>query len=205
MALEFIKNGSLLDLLNKNGWLLESEARYYFQQLIDAIEYIHELGYSHRDIKPDNILLDDDFNIKLIDFGFATKSSKSKSFRGTPEYMLPEILMEYEYDPKQSDLFSAAITLFILIANHSPFKQAKKDDWLYKLIINKNYDEFWRFHSSYQGKNIDFSDDFKELFISMINPSTVSRYSIKQIKKHQWFIGIVPDEDDLKRKFSKYY
>ena len=114
--------------------------------------------------------------------------------------MCPEILTGQEFDPKQSDLFSAAITLFILISKHAPFKWASHDDRLYQLLIWRNYDEFWRFHSHYKDDTIEYSEEFKDLFISMVSPAPVERLTIKKIKTHQWFLGIVPDEEELKQK-----
>lgn len=122
MALEYTPNGSLMDLITRYGKLAEHEARYYFQQIIEGLEYLHELGYSHRDIKPDNILIDSEGNAKISDFGFSVNKEIVSDYKGTKEYMCPEILTGQEFDPKQSDLFSAAITLFILISKHAPFK-----------------------------------------------------------------------------------
>lgn len=72
-ALEYAEGGELFDYVAETGKFTEEEARYYYHQLIDVLEYIHNQGYAHRDIKPENILLDKNFNIKLADFGFATK------------------------------------------------------------------------------------------------------------------------------------
>lgn len=72
MALEYASHGELFDYVAETGAFKEKVARFYFHQLIDAIEYIHGLGYAHRDLKPENLLLDEDFNLKLADFGFAT-------------------------------------------------------------------------------------------------------------------------------------
>ena len=63
--------GELIDYVYKKGGLSEPICRYYFKQLLKALCYLHTKGYSHRDLKLDNILLDDKFNLKIVDFGFA--------------------------------------------------------------------------------------------------------------------------------------
>ena len=63
----------MFDYISEGGKFNEMEARYFFHQLIQALEFIHSQGYSHRDLKPENILLDKNFNIKIADFGFASK------------------------------------------------------------------------------------------------------------------------------------
>jgi len=75
--------------------LTESEARRIFQQIISAIEYSHFHKMVHRDLKPENLLLDKDYNIKLIDFGLAnaTKDSVALSTAcGSPNYAAPEVI-----------------------------------------------------------------------------------------------------------------
>ena len=71
----------------------ESFARYFFRQMLDVIEYIHDKGVVHRDLKLENILVDELMNVKVADFGFATykKIYALKSYRGTMTYMAPEI------------------------------------------------------------------------------------------------------------------
>lgn len=69
LQLEVALRGSLFDYIASQP-LDESIARYYFSQLVNVLQYCHSRGLVHRDIKPDNILLDDNFDIKLIDFGF---------------------------------------------------------------------------------------------------------------------------------------
>lgn len=98
LALEYIKNGEIFEYIAETGKFSEPTARYFFNQLLDALEYIHQSGWAHRDIKPENLLLDDEFNLKLADFGFATKEITSMSKKGTFGYMAPEINTKMEYN-----------------------------------------------------------------------------------------------------------
>merc|ERR1712139_306382 len=73
IVLEHCENGEIFDYIKAAGHFPTPIARFYFKQLVSAIEYIHSQGYAHRDIKPENILLDAKFNIKLADFGLSKK------------------------------------------------------------------------------------------------------------------------------------
>lgn len=85
----------------QNQKLSERECRAIFAQIAEAVAYLHEAGVVHRDLKLDNILIDDKNVIKLIDFGFsvnATSDTKLKLFCGTPHYMDPDIVKKKEYN-----------------------------------------------------------------------------------------------------------
>ena len=74
----------------------EKHAKFYFSELIEGLEFIHDLDIVYRDIKPENILVDIDGHLKIADFGLSKiikKKQRSYSFCGSPEYMCPEILM----------------------------------------------------------------------------------------------------------------
>lgn len=68
---ELASGGELFDVIVMTGSFSEEVARYYFSQLMDALNYMHTAGVCHRDLKPENVLFDSDFNLKVADFGFA--------------------------------------------------------------------------------------------------------------------------------------
>ena len=104
-------------IMKHDQGLDESVARRYFKQIVQAIHYCHKLHVVHRDLKLENILVDDQFNLKLADFGFATYKSIDAltSYRGTMTYMAPEIKEGKTYKGTQVDLFSLGVILFIIV------------------------------------------------------------------------------------------
>lgn len=100
-VMEYHPGGDLLGLLSRKGTLPESAIVFYIAELVLALEDLHDMGYAHRDIKPDNVLLDRCGHLKLVDFGSAAKIN-SKGFVdrgppvGTPDYVAPEVLRSVE-------------------------------------------------------------------------------------------------------------
>ena len=99
----------------------------------------------HRDLKLENILVDENLNLKVADFGFATykKIGKLQSYRGTKTYMAPEIKEGKVYDGRKADMFSAGVILFIMVQGIFPFSEAKKSEYYYKLIVEGKHEKYW--------------------------------------------------------------
>ncbi|ERE84328.1 sperm motility kinase-like protein [Cricetulus griseus] len=109
LVLEHAARGDLVSHIERVGYLQEEQAQHIFTQLVCAVHYCHKNNIGHRDIKLDNILLDDKGNIKLCDFGLAgrvTSGQVTKGFYGTLEYCAPELFSGKEYDPKAVDIWS---------------------------------------------------------------------------------------------------
>ena len=127
---ELANGGELFYYVKNSGFFSESQARYYFHQMIEALEQMHQAGICHRDLKPDNILLSDDFNIKIADFGFAgpiagrTGTGYLTTSLGTEPYQAPEINERKPYKGEEVDLFALGIVLFIIVAGTPPFTKA---------------------------------------------------------------------------------
>ena len=197
IAMEYAENGEFFDYIAGSDKFSEKTARYYFHQLIEALEHVHESGMAHRDIKPENLMLDTNFNLKLGDFGFCTKDKISWTKRGTVGYMAPEIIAGFKYDPKKSDLFSAAVILFIMITQHCPFVKADPNDKYYKKLIKSSYSEFWSLHPDSE----ECTKDFKDLFCKMTSVIPGHRLTIEEIKEHSWYNGPLPSQKDVEFEF----
>jgi len=162
IMLEHVQGGLLFDLCQTIGGMGEDAGRFFLTQLLDVIAYMQEKGVSHRDLKLENILLDDEMNIKIADFGFATykKINTLKSYRGTMTYMAPEIKEGKTYNGREIDIFSIGVILFIVVQGIFPFKEAKKEEYFYNLIMAGKHEKYWK-----KVGGTDLSDDFKDLIL----------------------------------------
>jgi len=115
----------------------EAEAKFLFKQGVQAIQYCHARSITHRDIKLENVLLNEEKNeVRLIDFGFSTcipNDKKVKLFCGTPSYMAPEIVSKKEYLGPPADIWALGVLYYALLCGKFPFK-GQNDKELYKKI-----------------------------------------------------------------------
>ena len=206
LMLENADNGEFFELITLLGGFSDLLAKSYFHQLFGAVEYLHNLHISHGDIKPENVLLDEDYNLKLCDFGLAQDHSDVSpllsSAKGTRPYFLPEMHSGKAYNAFEADLFALGVTLFIMVTGSFPFSSASEDDKLYALIIEENLDEFWNIHEELlqdrtHGLRIAFKKEFKSLINSMLANESKNRLSVKEIKSHPWFKGTKLEGDKL--------
>lgn len=133
LVFELVKGGSLYDyiLSTESHKLSEAETKRLFAQIVAAVCYFHRKGVAHRDLKLENILLDENRNVKIIDFGFsvaASSVSKLKAFCGTPSYMAPEIITKQEYLGPPADMWSLGIILYAMLSGKFPFKGASEEE-----------------------------------------------------------------------------
>lgn len=106
-----------------NGKRLNEEQGYaVFSQIAKGVKYMHEHNVSHRDLKLTNILIDDEYTVKIIDFGFACEANeRHKMYCGTPSYMAPEIVEKKLYFPKPTDIWSLGVVLYKLLTGEYIF------------------------------------------------------------------------------------
>ena len=160
ILLEFAPGGSLADIIEPYRGLGNSEASHkYFKQLLAGTEYLHEQGVVHRDIKPDNLLIDSDDNLKISDFGLAsvfrhhgTEQQQGK-WCGTLSYMAPEIYTNQPYQAQPVDVWSCGVVLVYLLTGEVPWDKPQ--------VTNEHCDKYaaWiegfiyfsPWHKSWQG------------------------------------------------------
>jgi len=123
--MEHCCNGELFNYITSKNHLSEKESCRLFQQLIGGIEYLGELGIAHRDIKPENLLLDEEKNLKIVDFGLSNTfkaNEKLVTACGSPCYAAPELIKGLEYIGPKADIWSAGVVLYCLVCGHLPFE-----------------------------------------------------------------------------------
>ncbi len=178
LVMENIVGGNLLNAINKMNKIPENLAKIIFKQLIKTLQYIHSNGIVHRDIKPDNILLDLDNTIKICDFGVSKIISEGQLIRdscGTPAFVAPEILLDYPYDPFPTDIWSSGVVLYAMTTGFFPFRGVNETQ-LHKSILNGIFP-----------KPKDISNDLNDLLSKILNINPKKRISLEDILLHPWF------------------
>ena len=143
IVMEYIGMHSLQTHLKKRGVprLAEAEAKPIFRQVVDGLAYCHSKRITHRDIKPENLILNQDRQVKIIDFGFATcmkQGTKNRLYCGTPSYMAPEIVSRKEYLGPPADVWALGVLLFVLLSGSHPFRGAS-DRELHRSILKGEF------------------------------------------------------------------
>ena len=214
LVMEYLPGGDLMNLLIKKDILTENEARFYLSELILAIESIHKLDCIHRDIKPDNILIDQNGHIKLSDFGLAKISDKlydkenekytnyinnKKNKKKKEEekmshnknyscvgtaYYVAPEVLNQKGYEKDIDWWSAGIIFFEMLVGYAPFCSKETNEVCYKVL---NWKKFLKIPNY-----IRISDEAKDLIFKMINNSNsrLGKNGADEIKKHPFFKGI---------------
>ncbi|XP_066927301.1 cGMP-dependent protein kinase 1-like [Clytia hemisphaerica] len=186
MLLEVCLGGELWTILRDRGSFDDNTTRFNVACVIEAFSYLHSKGIVYRDLKPENLLLDEKGYCKLVDFGFAKKigfGRKTWTFCGTPEYVAPEIILNKGHD-FAADYWSLGILMYELLTGSPPFSGS--DPMKTYNIILKGIDmiEFPR-KITRNAHNL-----IKKLCKD--NPSERLGYQkngLKDIQKHKWFDG----------------
>lgn len=213
---KYLPNKSLIDYLimpNLTGrGLGELNSKLIFFDILQGIKYLHDQEISHRDIKPDNIVFNDDFKPVVIDFGTSRKSGGDIPDIcpkcGTKCYRPPEIFTiskdlqtnikfsniynGRQYDPLKADIFSLGATLFVTVTGKLCFNEIEELNYLRKHktnlyfshILKNKLPEFWEI---IERNSIELSTLFKELFIKMVNLLPELRPTIDEVINDPWF------------------
>jgi serine/threonine protein kinase len=190
-VLDYYPKGDFSKFLD-NKPLKEKFCKKYLKQLAEGLEYLLNKDILHRDLKPQNILLTNEYNIKITDFGFAKqidKNSLINTLCGSPMYMAPEIINKKEYDIK-SDLWSVGVILYEMVYGQVPYNVGTFVELIKK--INKG-------NINYHIKNIVVSDSCLELMTSLLTKEPEYRMNWEDFFNHRWFITdlLVQQENNL--------
>ena len=207
ILMEFAPYGDFATLIVQNKiYLDQTLVRTFFHQLVEGLEYIHSKQISHMDIKLENLLLGEDFNLKITDFDMSYKEGDF-SFRGkgTANYRAPELKHRKCEDAKAADVYSAGIILFALVTGAFPYieKGLVEGHDLFDLLM-KEYPRFWEIHQEFLKKKVSFSEDFKELFKMMVKCDPNERATLEQVKKSAWYNGPIYTTEEVVTKLSQY-
>lgn len=183
--MRFAENGDLLEFILRKGTISESQARVWLRQLALAIQYLHDMDIAHRDLKCENALITNNYNVKLADFGFARytidsngKRLTSETYCGSLSYAAPEILRGMPYHPKIADLWSLGVIVYIMLNKAMPF-----DDTNIKRLYEQQSNKRWRFRA----KVIDIlSEQVKKLVAHLLEPDITKRWRVDQVLACDW-------------------
>ena len=181
--LEYVKGKDLFDVRSELGQISEEQAKFYAASLIVTLEYLHDRSIIHRDVKPENVLIDEEGYIKLIDFGAANfVDGRTYTAIGTPHYLAPEIILRTGYSASV-DWWSLGVLLHELVFGFVPFGHDDEDPIVIYEKILENKIDF---------ENFPFrSQDMKVLLTQLLNKNPAARTcgGFGGIKKMNWFNG----------------
>ena len=178
IVMEYCEGGDIMNYILTRERLSENESLKFFHQLINALYYLHSQNIAHRDIKIDNLLLDSNYDLKLIDFGLSTKYSDDELLNqpcGTIVYAAPEVLDYKEYHGMLADVWSCGIVLYGMLSGFLPFGDS--DDEINKKKVLEGKIKMPKF----------FSEEAKNLLEHMLDINPLTRYTLDDIMEHPWF------------------
>eukprot|EP00210_Caulerpa_lentillifera_P003324 g3173.t1 len=197
--MEYVTGGNLTNFITTRNGINQNSARWFFQQLIVAVDYCHRKSVIDRDIKLENVLVDCDDEypmLKICDFGYSKnemKNSVACSTVGTYKYMAPEVFAasgNVQYDGKKADIWSCGVLLYAMVFNCFPF--IKKED-----INTRDY--FVKIAKKVMNDPLDFPvddqslEDVQDLLMKILEKDPDRRITLAQIMEHRWFRLHLPD------------
>ncbi|CAO3664701.1 hypothetical protein G6F70_002627 [Rhizopus microsporus] len=174
---QFVRRTScdLFECIEQHKYFEESNARKIFKQIVECVAYLDHLGVCHRDIKDENIVIDQNFQVKLIDFGSAVLIPRHANkklftrFYGTVSYASPEILLQKPYRAEPADVWSLGILLYTLLFGEIPFPDPKSA--ISGPILKPKH---------------RVSKQCKHLIASLLEKDPNQRPTIHQVLNHAW-------------------
>lgn len=137
-VMEYVNGGDLMFQIQRARKFEENRARFYAAEVTLALQFLHRHGVIYRDLKLDNILLDQEGHCKLADFGMCKEGildgTTTATFCGTPDYIAPEILQELEYGASV-DWWALGVLMYEMMAGQPPFEADNEDD-LFESILH---------------------------------------------------------------------
>ncbi|CAA3022734.1 CBL-interacting serine threonine- kinase 7-like [Olea europaea subsp. europaea] len=180
LVMELATGGELFAKLSRQRRFSESTARRYFHQIVSALLFCHQNGIAHRDIKPQNLLLDNKGSLKITDFGLSALPEQKLdgliyTACGTPAYTAPEVVYRKGYDGSKADAWSCGVLLYVFLVGCIPFDDSNLAN-MYRAIHRRVF-EFppW------------VSKPAKNIIFRLLDPNPKSRLSLEELIKLPWF------------------
>ena len=183
----------------------EDLVKFYTAQIAIALQDLHDLGFAYRDLKPENVLIDEDGYIKLCDFGASVKmkgTEKENTFAGSPEYAPPEMICR-EGHTFMCDWWSFGVLLYELLYGKTPFFN-ENTNRMYDLIKSGSISFPKYIILEEKEKKYKVSEDAKDLISKLLEKDPgvrLGRKGLKEIKKHPFFNNI--KFDSIRKKKIK--
>jgi len=182
---------NLFELINKTEQkrLAEEIARYYLMQILDVLECLHNKCVYYLTLRPEDICLDFDFNLKLKNFCIPNAVIKSsldwiKYISIGNTHISPEVSTRTEAPNEKSDIFNLGVLLFTMVTGGRPFFQLNQFDPFFKYIFHKDKNNYWRFVD--KATKTKLSVNFKDLVFRMMNYNCKDRIGLDEIRLHPW-------------------
>lgn len=201
--MEFANGGSLFNMVRTQRRLKESMARWFFQQLILAVDYCHKRGVANRDIKLENLLLHMEEGLphpllKMCDFGYSKADFRSaaKSQVGTLSYMAPEVMKSCGayYDAKVADVWSCGVVLYVMLYGIYPFDNHGEDNGLseaqkVRKMLDRMEKEAYALNPS-----VAVGEECLDMLKGLLKPQPEQRFTIEKVMEHPWFNKKLPPQ-----------
>ncbi|WAR23085.1 ROCK2-like protein [Mya arenaria] len=188
MVMDYMPGGDLVNLMS-NYDVPEKWAKFYCAEVVLSLDAIHSMGFVHRDVKPDNMLLDRQGHLKLADFGTCMRMDRDGMVRsdtavGTPDYISPEVLKSQGgngYYGRECDWWSVGVFLYEMLVGDTPFYAESLVGTYGKIMDHKNSLEF--------PNDIEMSNDAKSLICAFLTDRNerLGKHGIEEIKGHRFF------------------
>jgi serine/threonine protein kinase len=199
IIMELAPYGDFTDLLVNGNFPHDDKLiRTYFHQLVEGLDYLHSNGIAHLDLKPENLLLGEDFKLKITDFDHSRRLGDTLHVqRGTQNFRAPEIIDRKCKDLKAADIYSLGVVLFVLKAQVLPYSESNGiEKKLFDMLLNEP-ERYVKTHPIFRTRPQFFSEEFNELFLSMMRMNPEERPTIQMIKQSRWYNGEIYSQKDL--------
>lgn len=190
MVMDYMPGGDLVNLMS-NYDIPEKWAKFYCAEVVLALYAIHAMGFVHRDVKPDNMLLDASGHLKLADFGTCMRMDKDGQVRsdtavGTPDYISPEVLKSQGGDGcygRECDWWSVGVFLYEMLVGDTPFYADSLVGTYGKIMDHRNSLSF--------PEDVEISKHAKSLICAFLTDRSdrLGQRGIEEIKRHPFFVN----------------